>query len=181
MLKGFLQQLSDVTYCSPNSLRYIYRRTKEEDRMVVPYHPGTLLVWKAHMNFQYVTSTGFAKYITKYVTKPEPSELFDISEDEYRKHVMARRLGSMELVILLLQCPITRCSVSVHYLPSAPSEYRTRSVKSIHMLAQEDEGGDENEEAAPYWDDAIDKYFSRPEHEIFYNITYLDYFKNYTI
>ncbi|CAH1766847.1 11736_t:CDS:2 [Entrophospora sp. SA101] len=50
--------------------------------MVVPYHPETLLFWKAHINFQYVTSTGFAKYITKYVTKSEPSELFDIDEKD---------------------------------------------------------------------------------------------------
>ncbi|CAJ0906340.1 14741_t:CDS:1, partial [Entrophospora sp. SA101] len=58
---------------------------------------------------------------------------------------MTRRLGSMELMILLLQYPITRCSVSVHYLPSAPSEYRIRSVKPIHMLRQEDNDQDENE------------------------------------
>nr|CAG8646553.1 10458_t:CDS:2 [Entrophospora candida] len=165
--KGFPQPLSKTTHCSPNSLCYIYQRTKPEDRMVVPYHPETLLFWKAHINFQYVTSTGFAKYITKYVTKSEPSELFDIDEkDEYRKHVMARRLGAMELVVLLLQYPITRCSISIQYFPSAPSKYRTRSVKPIHLLQNEnnDDGSEEKEEEAPYWDDAIDKYFDRPEH-----------------
>ena len=73
--KGFPQPLSDTTYCSPNSLRYIYRRTKDEDRWVVPYHPETLLIWNGHINFQYITTTGFARYITKYVTKPEASEL----------------------------------------------------------------------------------------------------------
>jgi len=31
------------------------------------------------------------------------------------------------------------------------------------------------------WDDAIDKYFGRPYHEIFDNTTYPDYFKNHTI
>jgi hypothetical protein len=29
--KGFLQPLSEMTHCSPNSLHYIYRHTKEED------------------------------------------------------------------------------------------------------------------------------------------------------
>ncbi|CAG8727692.1 7497_t:CDS:1 [Ambispora leptoticha] len=83
--KGFSQPLSQITYCSPNTLRYVYRHTKEEDRMVIPYHPETLLIWREHINFQYITITGFAKYITKYVTKAEPSELFDIDEnDEYR-------------------------------------------------------------------------------------------------
>nr|CAG8626901.1 4420_t:CDS:2 [Entrophospora candida] len=72
--KGFPQPLSETTCCPPNSLCYVYKRTKDEDRMVVPYYPETLLLWKGHINFQYVTSTGFAKYITKYVTKPESSE-----------------------------------------------------------------------------------------------------------
>ena len=51
------------------------------------------------------------------------------------------------------------------------------------MLRQEDndQDEDENEEITPYWDDAIDKYFNRPDHEAFNNITYTDYFKNYTI
>jgi hypothetical protein len=41
--------------------------------------------------------------MTKYVTKSEPTEYFDISEaDAFRKHILARCLGSMELMILLL-------------------------------------------------------------------------------
>ena len=39
---------------------------------VVPYHPETLMIWNAHMNAQYVTSKGFARYITKYIAKAEP-------------------------------------------------------------------------------------------------------------
>jgi len=80
-------------------------------------------------------SNGFAKYITKYVTKPEPTELFDIDEqDDYRRHIMACHLGAMELIVFLLQYPLTRCSVSVQYFPSAPSELRPRSVKPIHLF-----------------------------------------------
>ncbi|CAG8607059.1 4740_t:CDS:2, partial [Acaulospora morrowiae] len=95
------------------------------------------IVQAIHYNtfIDYVTSTGFAKYITKYITKLESSELFDIDEqDEYRKHIIARRLGTMELM-----------------------------------------------DELPYWDDAIDKYFDRPDHENFITITYPDYFRNYTI
>ncbi|CAH1767476.1 13410_t:CDS:2 [Entrophospora sp. SA101] len=58
--------------------------------------------------------------------KKRQQHLFDIDEsDEYRKHVLAQRLGTMELMVLLLQYPLTRCSVSVQYFPSAPSELRT--------------------------------------------------------
>ncbi|CAH1771155.1 14040_t:CDS:1, partial [Entrophospora sp. SA101] len=88
----------------------------------------TLLIWQGHINFQYITTLGFGKYVTKYATKPEPTEIFNVSkQDSYSRHVQARRLGSMEFMILLLQYSITRSSASVQYLPSAPSELRIRS------------------------------------------------------
>ena len=50
------------------------------------------------------------------------------------------------------------------------------------LIREEDDRNDEEgEEAAPYWDDAVDKYFDRPDHETFDDVTYPDYFKNYTI
>ncbi|GBC04726.1 hypothetical protein RclHR1_05830004 [Rhizophagus clarus] len=89
--KGFPQPYSNITYEDPNSLRYIYRRTKEEDLYIVPYHAPTLFLWNGHVNFQYVTTHQFAKYMTKYVTKSEPSEYFDITEpNAFRKHILAR-------------------------------------------------------------------------------------------
>src|ERR1051325_1340238 len=110
--KGFPQPYSNTTHEDTNSLRYIYRRTKEEDLYVVPYHAPTLLLWNGHVNFQYVTTKQFAKYMTKYVTKSEPTEYFDLHEaDGFRKHVLARRLGSMELMILLLGYSICRSSL----------------------------------------------------------------------
>ena len=92
----------------------------------------------------------------------------------------------MELMILLLQYPITRSSAAVRYLPSAPSELRIRSVKPIHTQIQDkdnDSDGDieEDEDEKPYFDDAIDKYFERPNEQPFQNITYPDYFCNYNI
>ncbi|GBC40545.2 PIF1-like helicase domain-containing protein [Rhizophagus irregularis DAOM 181602=DAOM 197198] len=62
--KGFPQPYSDTTHEDPNSLRYIYRRTKEEDLYVIPYHAPTLFLWNGHINFQYVTTHQFAKYMT---------------------------------------------------------------------------------------------------------------------
>jgi hypothetical protein len=90
-----------------------------EDRWIVPYHPETLLFWDAHMNVQYVTSRGLAKYLTKYVVKPEPTQTFNISYgDRYREHVIARRLGSMECMFLLLGETICNSSIQVKYLPT---------------------------------------------------------------
>src|SRR2546430_1809906 len=173
--KGFPQPYSDITYEDPNSLRYVYRRTKEKDLYVVPYHAPTLFLWNGHINFQYVTTCQFAKYMTKYVTKSEPTEYFDIHEaDAIRKHVLARRLGSMELMILLLGYSICQSSIAVEFLPSIPSEVRNKSVKPPYLLQQE-------EQLSPYWDDAIDKYFDRPTEDIFDDITYPLYHRNYII
>ncbi|CAJ0828352.1 388_t:CDS:2 [Entrophospora sp. SA101] len=95
---------------------------------------------------------GFGKYVTKYATKPEPMEIFNVSEqDSYSRHVQARRLGLMELMILLLQYSITRSSASVQYLPSAPSELR------------------------------IHKYFDRPSNELFESLTYPEYFQRFKV
>ena len=113
--------------------------------------------------------------MTKYVTKSEPTEYFDIHEaDAFRKHILARRLGSMELMILLLGYSICRSSIAVEFLPSIPSEVRNKAVKPPYLLQQE-------EQLSPYWDDAIDKYFDRPTEDIFNNIIYPLYHHNYVI
>jgi len=59
--------------------RYVYKAITEEDRWIVPFHTPTLLAWDTHCNFQYVTSKGFARYTTKYISKAEPSHIFLIS------------------------------------------------------------------------------------------------------
>jgi len=74
----FPKLLSETTYFDNETGNFVYRRTKPEDQWVVSYHAPTLLLWEAHHNFQYVTDKHFASYMCKYVTKPEPSELFDI-------------------------------------------------------------------------------------------------------
>ncbi|GES97445.1 Pif1-like helicase domain-containing protein [Rhizophagus clarus] len=173
--KGFPQPYSNITYEDPNSLRYIYRRTKEEDLYIVLYHAPTLFLWNGHVNFQYVTTRQFAKYMTKYVTKSEPSEYFDITEpNAFRKHILARHLRSMELMILLLGYSICRSTIAVEFLPSIPPEVRNKSVKPPYVLQQE-------EQLSPYWDDAIDKYFDRPIDNEFNDMIYPFYHRNYII
>jgi len=175
--KGFPQPLSDTTHEDENTLRYIYRRTKEEDRWVVPYHAPTLMLWNAHICFQYVTSAHLQKYLVKYVSKAELSELFDLYEnDEMRSHILGRRLGSMELMILLLGKTVCRCSIAVEYLPSLPSSERIRSIKPVYIIQKQEA---EQEEVDPYWSDAIDKYFERPIDPIFNGITYPMYHRKY--
>src|SRR5688572_31583316 len=49
--------------------------------------------------------------------------------DAYRKHIHARRLGTLELMLLLLEKKVCRCSIAVDFLPSLPPGYRIRAIK----------------------------------------------------
>lgn len=40
---------------------------------------------------------------------------------------------------------------------------------------------DDDDKEKPYWDDAIDKYFSHPKTDEFRSMTYPEYFKNYNL
>src|SRR5438105_14013574 len=69
-----------------------------------------MLAWDAHCNFQYVTSKGFARYMTKYISKAEPSHIFNVSEgNRYYHHVLGRRLGAMEVIYLITGETICNC------------------------------------------------------------------------
>jgi hypothetical protein len=172
--KNFPRPFSLETYYKQDELRYVYRCVKPEDQWVVPYHPETLMFWNAHINVQYVTSRGLGKYLTKYVAKTEPSHVFNISDgDHYREHIIARRLSSMECMFLLLGETICNSSVQVKYLPTDSPSTRVKAIKPIFAIHAEDED--------PYWKDCIEKYFARPNHHIFENITYPEYFKNYNL
>jgi len=173
--QNFPKPLSNITYYNEELGIFIYRRTKSEDQWIVTYNAPTLLLWEAHHNFQYVSDKHFAKYICKYVTKPEPSDLFNIQEsDAYRRHIHARRLGTLELMLLLLEKKVSRCSIAVDFLPSSPPGYRTRAIKPIWML-------NEQNNIDPYYEDAIDKYFERPNNPEFNDITYPEYYRKYKI
>ncbi|CAG8490878.1 16859_t:CDS:2 [Acaulospora morrowiae] len=172
--RGFPRPYSPVTYYKSEQLRYIYHCITPEDQWVVPYHPETLLIWNAHMNAQYVTSRGLEKYLTKYVVKPEPTHIFNVTDnDKYQKHVIARRLGSMECMFLLLGERICDSSIAVKYLTTEMPDMRSRAIRPIFLI-------DDNENN-PYWNDNIDKYFARPLDLCFQQITYLNYFRNYSI
>ena len=129
--KGFPQPLSPVTYHEPGELRYRYARFKVEDQNVVPYCAPLLLIWKAHVNVQYVTTAGLTKYVSKYVTKTEPKSVVSIEQGEGRvkSHLEARRLGAMEIMCLLNSKPILKMSSGVQFLPNSMPENRTWTVR----------------------------------------------------
>ena len=151
--KGFPTPLAEYTHVQSGELRYRYAQKKEEDRHVVPYNARLLLIWKAHCNIQYCTTGGLANYVSKYVTKSEPKSIVSInSQDHVTSHLEARQIGSMEMMVLLLGHPIFLMTSACIYLPMAPPELRSATVKPPWMLEEDPEN--------PYFDDALEKYYN---------------------
>ncbi|GBB87368.1 hypothetical protein RclHR1_13810001 [Rhizophagus clarus] len=172
--KGFPRSFSPYTYYDNDTHRYIYKCIKPEDQWVVPYHPQTLIIWDAHMNIQYVSSRGLARYLSKYISKSEPCHIFNVKEgDKFREHIIARRLGSMELLFLILGETICNSSCTVSYLTTDPPTSRQKAIRPVYLINEEEDD--------PYWKDHIEKYFNRPFEEEFNNLTYPDYYKYYDI
>lgn len=174
--KGFPADISIYTFRKPNEIRYTYQRLKEDDRFVVPYSPRLLLLWKAHCNVQYCTTGGLAKYITKYVTKSEPKSV--VTPNNTKKisdHILARRMGSMENMVLLLSFPIFQMSSSTLYLPTSVPSDRAAIVKPSWLLVSNPDSED------IFYADTIEKYYKRPQSEEFEFLTYFKYHSMYKI
>ncbi|CAG8657767.1 1982_t:CDS:1 [Gigaspora rosea] len=171
--KGFPHSYSETTHYQGDSC-YVYKCLTEADSWVIPFHAPTLLLWDAHMNAQYITSKGFARYMAKYISKAEPTHLFNIYENHsLREHVIARRLGSMELMFLLLGHQICNSSITMKFLTTDPPPTRTRSVLPAYMIDEDDKN--------PYYDNTIMKYMHRPRDPQFENLTYPQYYEKYSI
>src|SRR5215471_15242662 len=122
------------------------------------------------MNVQYVTDKGLAKYITKYIVKSEPSYLFNVKENNlFREYVHARKLGSIELMFLLLGEKICNSSIQVLYLITDSSSIHSKTIMPLSLINPDDDD--------PYWKDHIEKYFTRSNNEIFNNLTYRKYYE----
>ena len=142
----------------------------------MPYNPQILLIWKAHINCQYVTSAGLSKYVTKYVTKAEPESVVTVREpgnDEVRRHLQSRRIGAMEIICLLDSKPILKLSSKVEFLTNAVPEMRARTVRRVHELERNPDD--------PYYPDSVTKYFNRPVNALFEVVTYPQYFQQFVV
>jgi hypothetical protein len=172
--KGFPAPLAAATSQVTGQLRYTYQRLTEADRYVVPYNAELLLFWDGHCNVQYCTSTGLAKYISKYVTKSEPNSLVNVhSQDHVTSHILARRMGSMEVMVMALGHPIFQMSSGSMYLPTALPGMRNSTVRPPWEVEDDPEN--------PYYHDAIEKYFARPQVNDIIESTYFLYYTNYQV
>ena len=112
--------------------------------------------------------------MSKYIAKKEPPHVFNINENDLlREHIIARRMGSMELTFLNPGHPICNSSATVKFITTEPPTTRTRAILPIYMLEEDDDN--------PYYDDAIMKYMYRPHLPEFECLTYPQYFEKYSI
>src|SRR5437764_14282890 len=108
------------------------------------------------------------------MAKSEPSHVFNIIEnDKFKEHIIARRLGAMEAMFLILSETICNSSIQVKYLNTDPPNVRSKAILSIHLLINEDDD--------PYFKNPVEKYMNRPTDNIFNQITYPNYFEIYII
>jgi hypothetical protein len=122
------------------------------------------------LNVQYCTSAGLAKYILKYITKSEPKDLYHVrKQNPLKEHLLSRRLGSIEIIILLLNFPIFHMTTASIFLVTAMPDKRSAQIKPIWMLTNDD-GDDAKEE--PFFKDTIEHYLARPHTIEFENLTY---------
>jgi hypothetical protein len=168
--KGFPAELSNTTFQRPEDLRYTYKRLRDADRWVVPYSPRLLLLWQAHSNVQYCTGRGLARYITKYVTKAEPSGLYSgVPGSAINRHIQARRLGSMEVMALLLGKPIFSVSSDSIRLSTQLPRDRMYSLKPVSLIL------DATSDDDLFFKDTFEKYAARPRSLPFDSMTYFEY------
>ena len=173
--QGFPQPLSFATVHVAGDLRYIYRRTVEADRWVSPYVPSLLLLWGAHINVQYVTTGGIGACISKYVTKPEKKSQISVSDaDRVMSHITGRRIGSMEVMVLLMGFLIFNKSSAVEYLPTDMAGCRSSTVKPAWYL-------EDNPDNNPFYQDRFEEYYARPFVNEISACTYFQYFQRFTI
>jgi len=90
--------------------------------------------------------------MTKYISKAEPSHVFNISENNrYYRHVLGRRLGAMEVVFLITGETICNSSATVNFLQTDPPNIRSKALLPVESLLQNPEN--------PYYIDTIENTF----------------------
>ena len=100
---------SGTTY-NAASQRYMYRRLRHEDRIVIPYHPTVALLWNAHSNLQRITRRSY--YVLKYAAKSEPTG---------RVHFESAAVASLNLANLS-QAQLKVISSAIQARPISPAE-----------------------------------------------------------
>jgi len=157
---GFPFELTEKSQLSPDGKFVRYKRLREEDRWVVPYHPVLLIAANSNINIQFPTSSNTSIYVAKYAAKAEPTQELTFQNDVER-HFRTRKMSVNEACLNLLGKHATQSTCEVIYLNTDPREKMRRRLKSRARLANEEHAGMPEEEI--FEDCFRDKYMDRPK------------------
>lgn len=169
----------------PGPRQFIYRRTQDEDRMIIPYHPLMLLLWRTQMHLAACTEEMAAAYLCKYLSKTEPvwdanvirtpeNEAF--LKSEAGQHIYGRIVGAPELSARNLGIPHVEMSRQVFFLDTDMNNVRHRVAKRRDVLEAMNP-----DDPDVYWDGKPEKYWVRPSGEAFEALKYPEYFERFRV
>lgn len=160
---GYPQPLVNQTRIDNTGLRKLYRRTKEEDRWIIPFCISMLLIVRACCNIQEITEQGFEQYLTKYICKHEKSARIphgvhlgnkaSVTERYFRLRI----LGIIEAIDILLQFALIKSNVEIIYL-----DIPTNS-DSIYKVLKRKEHLKEGKPEDVFYQTKFEKYLHRPK------------------
>jgi len=76
--------------------RWAYFQIGYYDKNVVPHHATISLVWGAHINLQWITSSYWSYYLLKYAMKSKPNNLLNLNI----KNAMKLRFDKLSVIQL---------------------------------------------------------------------------------
>ena len=86
---------------------------------VVPYNPYLTWKYRAHINVEVCSTIRAVKYIHKYIYKGSDRATAELQtpEDEIKRYISGRYIGSSEAVWRLFEFPVHGETPSVKHLP----------------------------------------------------------------
>ena len=172
---GFPFDLCEEDHFDNNSNTFKYKRINEQDKSIVPYNLALLELWDGHINVQRVTKRGLEQYLVKYISKVEPSYFVKHKKSNTIKDFLELRVvSSLEAAALLCGHHFVQSTFFVKYLNTTINGTNHKFLKTKKELKKL-----ENNDTNIFKYSTYDYYINRPEDELFQDITYTEYFKNY--
>ncbi|XP_074318083.1 uncharacterized protein LOC141654868 [Silene latifolia] len=123
--KNYLKSFNEDTTLDNNGYP-LYRRPqnnrfiKKGDRSIVPYNPGLLLMFDAHINVEWCHTAKAIKYLFKYISKGPDKATFmikDDSQDEVKAYLDCRYLSASEAAWRIFEFEIQERYPAVMRIP----------------------------------------------------------------
>jgi hypothetical protein len=166
---GYPQALQTVTTLDNNG-RVIFRRRKEEDRMVVPYIPFLTELMDCHIAADITSTVNIFMYLYKYLFKGPDKTMFSVTDptsrrvDQIKDYINARYLSSAEAAWRILSYDTSNINPSVTCLHIHLPGENTPQLGS----------GNDTSTASQ-----LLRYFARPYDSEFRSLTYTEFYSRY--